>query len=621
MTHTVLTIDFETDDKYLKTYGMGWAFKLHFPEHPFTVLGVAYLTEDGEKGYLSLCIEQSSLSVVEENLYTLEGLLNSHDALLCHNSTYDIGCLLSMVKTHTLTYDIRTHYKYDSMLIAKLSNQNFFSYGLDNLAKIYLKQEKKSDLLHDFAWSTGIYQANIKKTRRINVQTRPSEAVMESWCKTHMSVFPVEVMSEYAIGDVVLARQLFDKILPRISWADLDMYSDLQNIVIDCKSRGVYVDLARLHEVSAEFKTKEEETLSVVYGLAGKEFNLNSSPQLAEVLFEAGYKLPLTEKGNYSAKAEVLENLEGDIIDAILRYKKVNKVSKDYIAKVIASQDRVPESFKKDGMGIIFPTMKILGAKATGRFTSGGGSGCKEVNIQVIPGKDEEFGKPCRSFLLPYPGEKWGYGDFSSQESRLQVHYAKLLNCDGVDSIIDDWNANPTMSFHDKVSEMASIERPLAKVINLGLSYGMGTEKLILSLKMGYSKGKAVLKQYHQMLPFMKQLSKKTSEALKVNGYIKTIEDSRLRIGRQKGAEKDGLNRLIQGSGASQCKKAMQLAWQSNIKLLFCVHDELNFSSANIDEDMWQVQSCMEGAHTLVVPVVAEMGQGDNWLQAKENAG
>lgn len=601
----VLTLDFETYDPSLKTYGMGWAFKLNYPEFVFDILGAAIITHDGEEAYL-------------RNGSDLQRHLDKHDAILCHNSMYDLGCLLVLAAQGYIDFNIDTHFKLDTLILAKLHSQNYFSYGLDNLAKFFGIEGKKSDLLHDWVWSTGLYQDKQKEATGRNTHTRPSDAVLERFCKSNMNLLPHDLVAEYAIEDVRVTRKLYDKLIPKVDYVDLELYSDLQNICVDSKSRGVCIDLKRAKEVSIEFGNIKKEQEDVIYALAGHSFNINGiQKQLAPVLIELGYSLPQTEKGNYSVNSAWLDDQKGPIIDAIKLYRQSSKMKKDFIDKIIDYQEAIPEQYRSEDRGILFPTMKILGATVTGRFSSGGGSGCKEVSIQQIPSRNEQFGKPCRSIFIPFPGEKWGYGDFNSQESRLQVHYAALLHCGSVDSVVDAWNDDPLMSFHDKVASLANIDRSYAKAINLGLSYGMGETKLVDGLGLSSREGKQLLVQYHQLVPFMKQLQKKASKALKTNGYIKTIGGRRLTIGRDRGAEKDGLSKLAQGSAADQCKRAMQRAYKAGIHILFAVHDELNWSSKHVEKDLITVQAAMEGAYQLVVPVVAEMGQGDSWLEAK----
>lgn len=605
-----LVIDFETFDPHLKRHGIGAAFKINFPTYEFEVLGAAYITQSGKKGYTS-------------NWEELQGLLDSHDSLIMHNGLYDTLCLECLVSEGKLKFDIKCYFIWDTLILAKLYNQNFFSYSLDNLATLLLKVSKKSDLLHDFAWGVGLYQDKQKQATGRNVHTRPSDAVMDNFCKSNMNLFPEEIVGEYAIGDVVATKELFNYLLPKIpDSVDLELYSDLQKIVLTSKIRGVRIDLKKAREVRYEFYMAALYAEHAIYSLAGKRFNLNSPAQLAPILIDKGYILPKTDKGNFSVNKEWLETAQGEFTDCLKKYRQATKMKRDFVDKLINYQEAIPKKYRDDDdIGIIFPTMKILGATTTGRFSSGGGTGCLEVNIQQIPSRNKEFGEPCRSLFIAHDGESWGYSDFSSQESRLQVHYAKLLNCDGVDEVVDGWNTDPNMSFHSKVAEVANIGRDQAKTINLGLSYGMGALKLYSSLGVSERQGQSLLKQYHQLLPFMQQLQKKAAKGLKTNKYIKTIGGRKLVIGKGRGAERDGLSKLIQGSAADQAKRAMQRCWKKGISILFIVHDEVNISTCNPEKDVLLLKECMEGAYKLVVPVLSEVGHGDSWLAAKNNSG
>lgn len=606
MKHKLLVLDAETSDPYLKKHGAGYAFGYHYPEYAFSVLGFAYITSEGEKGYT-------------DDWSLLQTLLDSHDAILAFNSSYDLGCLMYLHSQGKIQFDLRKHFKYDAMILAKLWTQNFFSYSLDNLSKIILKTEKKSDLLHDFAWSTGLFQDHKKKLTGRNTHTRPSDAVLDSFCKSRMALFPKEIVGEYAIEDVVLTLDLFNYLLPKAEGVDLDLYSDLQNIVLESKIRGIRIDLKRAKEVQEEFAIAADTAEQKMYEFACKEFNINSTAQLAPVIMSMGYVLPKTEKGNYSVNKDWLDGEQGEIIDVLKRYKQATKMKRDFVDKLINYQEAIPEQYREDDIGIIFPTMKILGATTTGRFSSGGGMGCLEVNLQQIPTRNKEFGAPCRELFIAHEGEELGLADFSSQEQRIMVHYAKLLNCTGIDEIVSAWNIDPKMDFHQKVASIANISRDQAKTIGLGLAFGMGQEKLIASLGISEQEGAAILRKYHSMLPFMNELRSKAAKGLKTNKYIKTLGGRKLVIGKDRGAERDGLSKLSQGSAACQTKRAMQLCHKAGLNIVLSVHDELGISTANIEKDLPILEKCMETAYTLIVPSVAEGGHGTNWLKAKEN--
>ena len=273
----------------------------------------------------------------------------------------------------------------------------------------------------------------------------------------------------------------------------------------------------------------------------------------------------------------------------------------------------------------MFPTLKPLGATLTGRFSSGGGTGSVELNVLAISGRDEHFGMPIRELFLPYhKDEKIVCADFSNQEPRLQVHYAKLLSCDGVDQIIKAWHDNPKMKYHQTVADMTKLLYDIAKMVTLGLSYGMGVAKLAIRLNITYQEALKIVKQYHRLLPFMKQLQQATANALLANGYIKTIGGRRLNIdpeyeykGQIKTNEHKAMSKLIQGSGLDQLWEAMIAADDAGLNIMLPIHDELVISSKQPDIDKVTLVDCMENAYKLLVPVVAEVGVGNNWLDAK----
>lgn len=604
----LLTLDFEFHDPNLLKYGIGWAFKYNYPSYYFNILGYGYIDSDGNSGY-------------SNDYDKLSKLLETHDSLLCHNYLCEWGILFMLAKEGIIEFNLRKHMKYDTMLLAKLENANRYSYGLDHLGTTILKQSKSSSDLHDYAWDSGLYQKEKTAETGRGCKTRPSDAVLEKWCKCNIHLLPEKVVGDYCIQDCKLTLDLFNNLLPKVEYIGLKRYSDLQEICIDSKARGVCIDLKRAKEVYTDFIGIKEKTATAIYAVFNGEFNIGSPKQLAERLIHAGYKLPMTDKGSYSTKKSVLESLVGDEIALILKYRQAVKMSRDFVGKIIDYQNTVPMEYRDEDRGILFPSMHILGATATGRFSSGGRSkGCKEISIHQIPARDEVFGKPCRSIFIPFEGDTWGCLDYNSQESRLQVHYADMLKCDGVADVVEEWNNNPLMSFHDKVAEIANIIRRHAKDINLGISYGMGKASLYAKLGLNEIEGNKILTQYHELLPFMLQLQNKCKKAFKSNRYIKTIGGRKIKLPPayiKKGAERDGLSRLIQGSAADQTMAAMEAVWDAGISILFTVHDEINISSKHINKDMAICRDMMENAYKLTVPVIADTGKGDSWLGAK----
>lgn len=605
----LLVLDAETNDPHLKLYGQGWVFGVHYPEYEFNVILFAYMTHEGKIG-------------TTNDWKELQGLIEAHDGIIGHNLMYDIGCLLFVAQRANIAFNLESKQFFDTMIMAKLYNQNFNSYSLDYLGGVLVNCKKESSILHDWAWSTGIYSDAKKQDTGRCRKVRPSDAVLEQWCKSNMGIFPREVLDQYAIKDIVITRKLYDKLIDRVNYLDLSKYSKLLWITIDMKLRGVNIDLEQCKIVRQQFAKMAKDAENRIYELLGKKIEIGKiQKQLAPALIEKGYDVPLTEKGNYSITDDWLEEQNDEVFEQIRIYRKALQKNRNFIGKIIAYQEAIPKKYRDEKRGVIYPSLKLLGATVTGRFSSGGGSGSLEVSVHQIPRRDEIFGKPCRSVFIPYKNETWVVADFNSQESRLQVHDACLLNCEGAEVIRDKWIANPLMSYHTTIAEMVNIARDHAKTINLGLSYGMGKAKLAMRLGVSKEEGIAIIDQYHRLLPFMSQLQDTCAHALKVNKYIKTLGGRKLVIGKKtpdnRTPEKDGLSRRCQGSAADQCMEAMIKAYDAGLKIIIVVHDEINISTPNPERDRETLKECMETALPLCLPVVADIGQGASWLDAK----
>ena len=156
------------------------------------------------------------------------------------------------------------------------------------------------------------------------------------------------------------------------------------------------------------------------------------------------------------------------------------------------------------------------GGTVTGRFSM------SNPNLQQIPARHPELGPLIRSIFIPEEKHTWGSFDYSQQEPRILVHYAKLQNLEGVDEIVDAYNAGDA-DFHQVVADMAGIERKQAKTINLGLMYGMGKNKLMAELGLMKDSAEKLIKQYHTKAPFVKQLMDNVSRKANDSGKIRTL--------------------------------------------------------------------------------------------------
>ncbi len=628
----VLVLDFETWDPNLTTYGAGWVFKMHYPEYPFEPICVGLRLHTGEEK----CIFFYDKACREELL----NIIKQHDTIICHNGAYDIGILYYMFKDEL---DFEKLLLVDTLILAKLNDQHIEEkartkspYSLDTLTNFYhLTETKETSVLTDYVWESGTYKRAIKIATGVNKKTRPSENVLTAFCYKDLRIFPDEILQDYCMQDIRATYELYKYLVVAL---DLTLslyrrYSDILWVCIVCKSRGVRIDLKKAKELIKTFSDIRNETktqiIEIIISKLGLEYSdtsIDSPKQLAKALLALGYDLDLTEKGNPSIKKEWLEcqAMNDELLNLLIRYRKTHKNTKDFLKKIIDYQEAIPPQYRNKDYGVLYPSLKPFGATKTGRFSSGGGSGSKELSIQQIPTRDEEFSKPLRELFVPFDGEYVVCGDFNGQESRIQVHYASLLGCTGAQSIVEAWHKDPSMKYHQKVAEFTHLKYDIAKMINLALSYDMHNKKLCLKLGLGFKEGMAIIDQYHRMLPFMSELQTITAQALAKNGYIRTIGSRKLYMdlsyvfnGRVVTKERKALSKLIQGSAADQCIEAMIRAHKAGLKILFSVHDEIVLSSANPNRDLPILKRCMEEAYQLRVPVVADCDYGKSWGEAK----
>jgi DNA polymerase I-like protein with 3'-5' exonuclease and polymerase domains len=641
----ICVTDAETKDPHLKRYGTGAVFKYHYPEVEFKVLGMAIVDNTGYREYFNFSIESEITNYFNK--------LMSYDLIIGHNLSYDLGCLKY---TYQYKWNVieRKFIFVDTMHLLILKSQqldeksgNKRVYGLEGACKYFnLVAKKDSNLLHEYAWSSGLYQRWYRDSRpltkagnKAQCHKRPSNSILEDFCKTNMDLFPSDLVGKYCVKDCEATLNLYNFVMKDLSddksLHTINELSDIIKICLDMKFRGCRVDLTQCEGLSKLWSDIRDDAESAVHACLGfpDEKNLGLKPgkkyidsgdKLGQLLEQDGYKIPRTEAGNYSIVKDWLAEQSDEVFKQIGRYRKSLKAEKDYIQKLIKYQEIIPAKYKKEGEGIIYPTHKIMGAKLTGRFSSGGGTGSLELNVLAISGRDEEFGVPVRKLFLPYEGEKIICADFSNQEPRLMVHYAQLLKCNRIEEIVEAWNADPKMKYHKKVADMSGLPYDEAKTTTLGLAYDQREKGLSIKLNKSIEDTRKLIAQYYEMLPFMKQLQDTCSANIERLGYIRTIGGRKLYIdepymlyGKLRTQGRKGMSKLIQGSALDLTWASMIAAWKAGLKILLVVHDEIVCSTANPEIDLEILGNSMENCYKLCVPLIADRAIGDNWYQAK----
>jgi len=264
-------------------------------------------------------------------------------------------------------------------------------------------------------------------------------------------------------------------------------------------------------------------------------------------------------------------------------------------------------------------------------------------NLQQVPARNKDFGPKIRSLFIPEENYKWGSFDYSQQEPRMTVHYAASIGdgYEGSNELVEAYQ-NASADFHQTVADLVGIERTQAKTIGLGLMYGMGKQKLAISLGVSKDEADELIIKYNKKVPFVKKLSDRCKYAADEKGVIRTkkgrkcrfdmwetrdfglhiaekYEDAVAKYGKdniKRAYTYKALNRLIQGSSADQTKQSMLDCYNAGHLPMLQIHDELCFNIKD-EKHAKDIQKIMQNAIEFKVPSVVDYGLGDSWGNAK----
>lgn len=393
----------------------------------------------------------------------------------------------------------------------------------------------------------------------------------------------------------------------------------LTYVLADMESTGIIVDKSVLEDMGEEIKIKLELLAKDIYNYAGCEFNINSSKQLGEILFDK-LKLPYAKKNKvgYVTDVNVLKKLTGyPIVNLILEYRTLQKLYSTYIEGII-------NSIREDGKIHTIYTQTLT---RTGRLSS------IEPNLQNIPARSE-YGRLIRKAFLPLNDSSIMSADYSQVELRVFAHLS------GVKDLIDAFHHN--MDFHTKTAMdifnvpeegVTKNMRRQAKAVNFGIIYGISSFGLSEDLDIPVKEAKEFINKYFETYPGVKKYMDSEIEVAKQNGYVKTIMNRKRVIDELKSTnymvrsmgERMALNTPVQGSASDILKKAMVEIYkvfnEKNIKskMLLQVHDELIFNVYDDELEIVKdiVYNTMTKVVELSVPLDVDIEFGRNWYEAK----
>ena len=634
-----IAIDIETYDPNLKTKGLGAIRDDGF------ICGVAVAT-DNDIAYFPL--RHSDTNLDAERIRQIWKVLNDkifqneNITKVFHNAMYDV-CWIRSVTGIMMKGRI-----VDTMIAASVIDENRFKYSLDSLSKDYLDEGKyKYDLQQKtLEWSGGTVKDPM----------------------TNMHKLPESIVKEYAKQDVNLTLKLwnlFNKKIDEVLYTKEDgeqktcrqifeLETKLFLCLVEMKLKGVRIDVEKATLFGKHLKKRRDQIIDSIENLTGIRVDIwaaASIKNLLEYLDIKDYKVTPKSKMPQLPK-DYLKTHKNKYLRMIAKAREYDKAVNTFIEGLLGyvHEGRIHADINQ--------IRSDSGGTVTGRFSM------SNPNLQQIPSKGY-IGKKMRELFLPEIGHKWGSFDYSQQEPRIVVHYAIKLGLPGTDSLKEEFDSDDA-DFHQIVADMANISRKQAKTINLGLFYGMGKIKLQKELGLDQNKARALFNEYHNRVPFVRQLSQDLIQFAKENKLLFTLYDRFCRFDKWETTNKEwnpeinrfnevplyteeqareafkaemlekfkenkidanymdyferyytpaftykALNRLIQGSAADMTKKAMVDLYEKGIIPHIQIHDELCISIKDHGPEL--IIDTMEQTIPLEVKNKVDYESGPNW--------
>ena len=432
---------------------------------------------------------------------------------------------------------------------------------------------------------------------------------------------------EYACEDADITLQLKNKLEPELKNHDCEdlfykIEMPLMPVLAEMEMNGVCLDTQSLAETSKQFTTRMNEIEQRIYELAGQQFNIASPKQVGEILFD---KLKIVEKakktktGQYVTSEEVLQQLKNkhEIVADILEHRGLKKLIGTYI-------EALPKLINPR-TGHIHTSFNQT-VTATGRLSS------SDPNLQNIPIRGED-GKEIRKAFIPEPGCLFFSADYSQIELRVMAHLSQDPQMIEVFREGKDLHAATAANIYKKpIDEVTRDERTKSKRANFGIIYGITVFGLAERLDIPRDEAKMLIDGYFQTFPEVHDYMEKSKEVARQQGYVTTLFGRRRYLpdinsanATVRGfAERNAINAPIQGTAADIIKVAMIHIFNRfkaegiRSKMILQVHDELNFSVFPEEKEKVEhiVLEEMQNAFHMAVPLVADSGFGENWLEA-----
>ena len=573
------------------------------------------------KEILSLDTETTSTNAIDAELVGLSFAVEEHQAFYVpipenreeaqkrveiFRSVYENEKILKIGQN--LKYDLEVLRNYDIELKGKM---------WDTMIAHYLIQP---ELRHNMDYMAEIY---------LNYQTIHIDESIGAKGKNQRSMReldPKEVY-EYAAEDADITLQLKNKLEPELKkqgaeklFYEIEM--PLMPVLAEMEMTGVCLDTDSLSETSKQLTQRMLDIEQRIYELAGEHFNIASPKQVGDILFDKLKiidKAKKTKKGQYVTSEEVLQQLrhKHEIVGLILDHRGLKKLLGTYI-----------EALPK----LINPRTGHIHTSFNQTITATGRLSSSDPNLQNIPIRGED-GKEIRKAFIPEPGCLFFSADYSQIELRVMAHLSQDPQMIEVFREGKDLHAATAANIYKKpIEEVTRDERTKSKRANFGIIYGITVFGLAERLDIPRDEAKMLIDGYFDTFPQVHDYMEKSKEVARQQGYVTTLFGRRRYLPDINSAnsvvrgfaERNAINAPIQGTAADIIKVAMIHIFQRfktegiKSKMILQVHDELNFSVYPDEKEKVEriVLEEMQNAYQMAVPLVADSGFGENWLEA-----
>ena len=501
--------------------------------------------------------------------------------------------------------------KYDTLILSRN--------GI-NVAGIYFDTMVAASILNPSARS---YKLDMLSIEFLNYTMVPIEDLIgRGKDQITMDMVPIEKAAYYAAEDADIVLQLSQIFISKLEEnKQMDFFIDIEmpliTVLTKMELEGVFVDQESLNAMSVKIGDRLDILVKDIYKISDTEFNVNSTQQLAKILFD---DLKLTQIKKRSTAENVLKELiqEHELPTLILEYRKLNKLKNTYV-------DALPTVINPDTNRIHSTFNQTIAS--TGRLSS------TNPNFQNIPIRTKEGREIRKSFITQRDNWEILSADYSQIELRVMAHLSEDLElCNAFNANLDIHTRTASLIYNVSIDDVQPDMRRTAKVINFGIMYGAGPFRISQELGISRKASQEIIKEYFNQYSGVKKYISATLDKARSDNYVETLLGRRRSVWdinsqnalKRQAAERIAINMPIQGSAAELIKIAM-IDVQKNIelehmnsKLILQIHDELLFEFPVDEKDVLipLVKESMENAMKLKVPVIVDYGSGKDWFEA-----